>query len=109
MLGGFISVRPALKRIIVSSESCEGNNGRCEHQTRLCHRRKSPHQDINLLRLPDMRDITAGKALGAVKACEGVLLLLALEEGNVMPIHCVKVANESHAELATANIRTGNC
>ena len=56
-----------------------------------------------------MRDITAGKALGAVKACEGVLLLFALDDGNVMPIHCVKVANESHAELATANIRTGNC
>jgi len=52
-----------------------------------------------------MGDITAGEALGAVKASEGIFLLLTVNESDiVLIVHSVEVANKGDTELATANV-----
>ena len=41
-----------------------------------------------------MRDITTGEAFGAIESREGILVLLAIDERDVvLLVQCVKVAN----------------
>ena len=56
-----------------------------------------------------MRDITSVDALGAVKAGECILELLAFDKSDVvLVIERVEVANEGNAELAAANVFARN-